>query len=293
MGDTKLSRDFIEAAMFGDIKTVCALLDKDKDKTLVECFNEDGNTALINAAFTGQLPMVKLLVGEGAQVEKANKEGLSALHRAAWNGHIEVARYLIKEGANVNSRSKLGETPLFVAARQGHTQAARWLLRMGAYLGVKTKYGTTVLEASKNNSDTFEMLKNYNDFVFEGKISDWNRKEMDLSNQLSKAKRESRLSDQLSRGISLKKSYSSEGIPDMIDLILKQSYYNRTFLDVITNSVFGNQSILTVTVSVLALWMSMYAKYVYVPTPVPKKEEVLPKVQAPQTPVFNLFNFPG
>jgi 26S proteasome non-ATPase regulatory subunit 10 len=49
-----------------------------------------GFTPLITAASGGSTPLVRELVGSGADVKAANNRGQTALHYAASKGHVEV-----------------------------------------------------------------------------------------------------------------------------------------------------------------------------------------------------------
>uniref|UniRef100_A0A8C2SPK1 Uncharacterized protein n=1 Tax=Coturnix japonica TaxID=93934 RepID=A0A8C2SPK1_COTJA len=57
----------------------------------------NGRTLLANAAYSGNLDVVNLLVSRGADLEvEDNRDGWTALRSAAWGGHTEVAGILIK-----------------------------------------------------------------------------------------------------------------------------------------------------------------------------------------------------
>lgn len=57
--------------------------------------DENGNTALHNAAYEGYLPKVKALISNGANVELTNSENITPLNIAFQNGHVAVAEYLL------------------------------------------------------------------------------------------------------------------------------------------------------------------------------------------------------
>ncbi|GAA6059601.1 hypothetical protein JCM10212_005100 [Sporobolomyces blumeae] len=78
-----------------------------------------GNTALIGAATTGNLEIVQMLIGAGADVTAANDKGVTALHYAASKGHVNVGRLLIEKGADINARDKANQLALHRAATTG------------------------------------------------------------------------------------------------------------------------------------------------------------------------------
>ncbi|GAA6027238.1 hypothetical protein JCM8097_002513 [Rhodosporidiobolus ruineniae] len=78
-----------------------------------------GNTALMQAATSGNLEIVTLLLGAGADVHALNNKGVTALHYAASKGHVSIGRLLISKGADVNARDKANQLPLHRAATTG------------------------------------------------------------------------------------------------------------------------------------------------------------------------------
>lgn len=64
------------------------------------------------------MPVVKLLLASGANVEAADKGGWTPLYVAASSGHVEVTKLLLSSGANIEAVTRSGWTPLFTAAYQ-------------------------------------------------------------------------------------------------------------------------------------------------------------------------------
>jgi hypothetical protein len=92
-------------------------------------------TTILAAIDTENLPMVKLLVENGANVNHSFNPGLvrTPLQRAAEIGSFEVAQYLLEQGADVNSAPCYsGGTPLQLTAIGGHVGVAELLLEHGA-----------------------------------------------------------------------------------------------------------------------------------------------------------------
>jgi uncharacterized protein len=88
-----------------------------------------GETALMMAAFNGELSSVKALVKRGATV---NKPLWSPLHYAAANGHLSVVEFLVENHAYIDAESANNTTPLMMAARHKHITVMRWLAENGA-----------------------------------------------------------------------------------------------------------------------------------------------------------------
>jgi len=91
-------------------------------------FPTDGSkTALLYATREGHLPVARLLVERGANLELADGNGVTPLTNAILNAslfrvsrtgtsdHLSVAQLLLDAGANVNATDWYGETPLWAA----------------------------------------------------------------------------------------------------------------------------------------------------------------------------------
>ena len=85
-----------------------------------------GETALMAAASTGNVDVVRALVTRGADVNARESRGSqTALMWAIAEKHSAVARYLIEHGADVQTKSKAGLTPFLFAVQQGDLDSAR------------------------------------------------------------------------------------------------------------------------------------------------------------------------
>ena len=77
-----------------------------------------GETALMEAAHSGNKALVGLLLARGSDVSITDNEGVTALHRAAEGpfGYLCV-KVLLDHGAGPNARTKSGETPIVKGRR--------------------------------------------------------------------------------------------------------------------------------------------------------------------------------
>ena len=98
-----------------------------------------GDTPLIHACFaTGFSEVWGILIDAGAEVDARNDEGWTALHNAALYSEVEGARFLLARGADVNEKADLhGHTPL--TATRGNRSAEMWRLLLYAGADVKAK----------------------------------------------------------------------------------------------------------------------------------------------------------
>src|SRR5262245_25993983 len=105
-------------------------------------------TALMRAAFSGDLALCKLLLEHGADPTLKSHDGETMVEAAAGLGFIQgyskgkppaerldVVRLFVGLGADVNDADDYGITPLMVAANMGDTKIIQYLMDQGADLG--------------------------------------------------------------------------------------------------------------------------------------------------------------
>jgi tetratricopeptide (TPR) repeat protein len=116
--------------------------------------NAFGEQAVQLAAWKGQTEAVRWLVERGAKLDRVGKEW-SALHYAAFAGHGEIVSFLVQRGANVNALSTNGSTPLMMAAREGKEGIADMLLGAGARVDIANDNGEHAVQwAMRHNNLT-------------------------------------------------------------------------------------------------------------------------------------------
>jgi ankyrin repeat protein len=177
--------DYLLAAEAGDLQAVELMR---TGGIAVDAGDEaSGDTALIRAAGTGQMEMIRHLLSEGADVALTNKAGRPALTLAAQEGHTEVVRLLLSYGADPAVKDKDGwnaltaaafqgregavevlagkmkddlDDSLLVASLQGHPRVVDQLLNRGAYVNTRSDGGQTplMLAAKGGHLNVVEML---------------------------------------------------------------------------------------------------------------------------------------
>ena len=129
MDSRPVARAMAEAAAAGHKPVVVLLLSRGFDPG-----KNDDAEPLVNAAENRHPEIVKLLLKNGAHVDRSGFWIYAALHAAARNGDIEMAKLLLAHGANVDvpEEHEDQETPLGYAIRAEQKEMVRFLAKAGA-----------------------------------------------------------------------------------------------------------------------------------------------------------------
>src|SRR5580704_9856883 len=84
--------------------------------------------AVADAARADDLPVVRKLIKEHADVNAAANDGSTALLWAAYRSNAEMTKALLAAGAAVDAANHYGVTPLLQASRNGDVEIVRALL---------------------------------------------------------------------------------------------------------------------------------------------------------------------
>jgi ankyrin repeat protein len=131
--------DLCVAAALGDFEWVCSLIEGDpasaaRPSDYIGYYPGSG-TPLGNAAVSGDLRIVKLLLEHGAD-PNLREEGIAprgkALYNAVYHKHPDVVRLLLEHGANPDAPVESSADALTMAIRTGQTEAAELLAAHGA-----------------------------------------------------------------------------------------------------------------------------------------------------------------
>lgn len=112
----------------------------------VELRANNGNTALMMAAYKGNIAAVQALLDQGARV---NQAGWTPLHYAAAGGDADIVRLLARHRAELDARTPAMLTALMVAAREGKEDAVAALLDSGADPALKSGEGLTAADMAE------------------------------------------------------------------------------------------------------------------------------------------------
>ncbi|TDV26878.1 ankyrin repeat protein [Paraburkholderia caballeronis] len=115
------------AALHGDDPVVAALLDAG---ARIDALDDEGNHALWHACIGGAPAPILRLVGAGVEIDHANDHDITCLMQAAASGRVEVMQLLLSLGASEGLYAPDGRSAFDMAADRGFE-----LLRTARRLG--------------------------------------------------------------------------------------------------------------------------------------------------------------
>ena len=133
--------DLFDLSALGGVGQISHLLATD-NKALHE-FSGDGFTALHLACYFGKADVVKLLLENGADIDKVAMNGsdLRPIQSAVANLHVDVVKVLLDFKPDVNVRMLGGFTPLMSAAALGSNEIVTMLIDHDADMTLKSDDG--------------------------------------------------------------------------------------------------------------------------------------------------------
>lgn len=113
-----------------------AVMGKQRLVELLLSFNEcsidesddTGATPLILATLKGNMPICKMLIDRGANVNHQNLNGHTPVKYAGSKNHKDLLIYLLDNNGNPNARDQIGDTSLHRCASMEHHECLRILL---------------------------------------------------------------------------------------------------------------------------------------------------------------------
>jgi ankyrin repeat protein len=120
--------------------------------------NRAGDSALMIATLRGDEERVKLLLAKGAPVDH---DGWTPLHYAAHEGNLVILDLLLGAGANINALTPSKADALMLAAHNGHLDMVKRLLQTSIALDRKNDRGHTAetWARAKGNTDIADLIQ--------------------------------------------------------------------------------------------------------------------------------------
>ena len=103
------------------------------------------STALMQAARTGKIEILKILLANGAIIDNAS------LKEAAGNGHAEVVRLLVERITDIHANKAQLDFPLLLAAQNGHVEIVSFLIEKGGNVNTSDAKGNTPIILSSGH----------------------------------------------------------------------------------------------------------------------------------------------
>jgi hypothetical protein len=119
------------AAFGGNAANVKLLLDRGADLRL-RAKTRFRNAPFLVAMLTADYETVKLLLDRGADVLERQAEGDTALHEAAASGDLPLVQLLVERESDLEARDDNGKSPLDYAIERKHDEVAAYLRAKGA-----------------------------------------------------------------------------------------------------------------------------------------------------------------
>lgn len=140
----RLVNSLFRAIQETDVKKLSLLLNRGVP---VDIRNEFGETILMHAAGTGNIPLLKEILEYTPDLEARSKnKGDTSIMWAAESGKTKAVLLLHKAGAKINARNDGKMTALMLAAWEGHSNTVTQILKLGANPKLKDSFGRTALD---------------------------------------------------------------------------------------------------------------------------------------------------
>ncbi|MCK5138107.1 MAG: ankyrin repeat domain-containing protein [Bacteroidales bacterium] len=149
--------NLVESVLRGESASVLMLLKRGADPNAKA---DGGMTALMYAAESGNVTVVKLLVLNGAELELTHVENTTPLMVAVLNQHFDAAQYLLEKGADPDHHDDFKGAALIYAAAMNEYRIADLLLHYGASDTIRDGDGNDALMTAVffGNIETVDVL---------------------------------------------------------------------------------------------------------------------------------------
>lgn len=105
-----------------------------------------GNSALMRAAWRGQMSVLQALLDAGADREAVNGDGNNALWMGCVSNRCEIVTALVEAGVPIDHANSTGATALMYASSTGKAAVLRTLLELGADPTIRTQDDFSALD---------------------------------------------------------------------------------------------------------------------------------------------------
>lgn len=151
-----------QAVIDGDIEKIKEAISQGEDPNSI--VSRVGYTALEFSIVKKNLPMVKTLIENGAQIDKKGNakssdfNGFTPLYLAIKRSSSDISNFLIDHGAKINIQDNEGMTPLHLAAGDGQKMVVQKLLSSGANPNTESSSGKTAMDLAELQEKNWRAL---------------------------------------------------------------------------------------------------------------------------------------
>lgn len=151
--------DLFNAIKAGDAEYIEKHLADNGD---VDIADENDMTLLMVASRLGEMAIARLLIEQGAKVDRKDISGYTALFNAVMTNNNDVAKLLCQNGADINASDNYKVTPLMWATLCRDPALVKLCLELGADMSLKDIDKRTALCRAKSlgNQEIVDLLKN-------------------------------------------------------------------------------------------------------------------------------------
>jgi ankyrin repeat protein len=122
----RIDQELVVATRENNVPEVRRLLSDGADVNAVSAL---GYTPLQCACYKGHVQVVKELLDHGADTEVEDNAGWTALHNACDQGHLTAVKALVERGVDILAAHTSGRLPFDLAVIQGHSAVAKYILQ--------------------------------------------------------------------------------------------------------------------------------------------------------------------
>jgi ankyrin repeat protein len=156
-----MANNIFFASENGDVKGLQELLKGDAAQA--NAYNDDGWTPLHLAAHYGQLDAAEVLLSYGADSSARSRNSLNniPLHAAVAGNHPELVKLLVGDGSDINDQQQGGWTALHGASQHGNYAMVAYLLKNGADPEIANDDGLTAFDIAmeEGHDEAAELLR--------------------------------------------------------------------------------------------------------------------------------------
>ena len=136
----------ITTLIINEVKKRLGMNSKDSLPKFINEKTNEGLTALHYASYKGNIPLLQLLIDNGASVDAVTNLGKNVIHMAAEGNQPSMMIYLIsKQHQSSQSVDENGSTPLHWACYSGAEESVNFLLNLEANINAQDKEKLTPL----------------------------------------------------------------------------------------------------------------------------------------------------